>query len=101
MMLACFARFSCCFTIACCAFCLSSGRLTSTGLCAATSNARATLPRKKRTLCRILAKPNQIFQHPAIVAADTEISHDDKLIANLEPGADLLLAGPGIDQAYV
>src|SRR5438552_16943492 len=101
MMLACFARFSCCFTIACLAFCLSSGRATSTALCAATSNVRATLPSQKMTLCRILTKANPIFYHPAIFASEPDVAYEHKLIADLESRANLLPSGPGIDRADV
>src|SRR5256886_7565391 len=100
MMLACCARFSCCFTTVCRAFCVSSGRATST-ICAATSNARATLPRQKKTLRCILAKPNQVLYYPAIIAPDSDIAKDDKLIVDLEARADFLLTGPRIDRAHV
>src|ERR1044072_588974 len=104
MMLACFARFSCSFTTACRASCLSSGRATSTALCAATLNTRARLPRQNRTPCRILGiltKTNQILKHPAIIAADADIANKHKLITYFESGANLLTTGSGIDSAHV
>src|SRR5882762_3072098 len=104
MTLACFARFSCSFTTACRAFCCSSGRVTSTAVCAATLNARATLPRQNRTPCRILVlltKTNQILKHPAIIAADPDIANQHKLITYFESGANLLTAGSRIDSAHV
>ena len=60
MMLACFARFSCCFTTARRAFCWSSGRATSTALCAATSNAGPRFQRAKDRVSHLRAYRKRI-----------------------------------------
>src|ERR1044072_8195850 len=104
MMLACFARFSCSFTTACPASCLSSWRATSPALGAATSNTRARLPKQNRTPYRILGiltKTNQILKHPAIIAADADIANKHKLITYFDFAANLLTTGSRIDGAHV
>src|SRR4029077_2075941 len=90
-----FASLSCFLTTACRAFCRSSGRATSTAVCAATLNARATLPREKRRPRRILeflTKPNQIFYFASKIAANADIAGQHKMIVDFEPHSCLLLA---------
>src|SRR5438552_4105773 len=101
MMLVRSARFSCSFTTARRAFCCSSGRVTSTALCAATSNARATLPREKRRPCRMSAKTNQVFYLASKITVNTDITSEHKMIVDLEPHSGLLLTGSWINRSQI
>src|SRR5262245_14983343 len=101
MMLDRLARFACSFTTARRAFCCSSGRTTSTALCAATSKAKTTVPSAKRIPYRMSAKTNQVLQLPSKIAAHSDVPSEHKLIGNLEPYGCLLLASPGIDCSQI
>src|SRR4051794_39016483 len=97
MMLARLARFSCCFTTARRAFCCSSGRTTSTALCAATSKAKTAVLREKRIPYRMLAKTNQILQFPPKIPAHSDVPSQHNLVGDLEPYGCLLLTSTRID----
>src|SRR6476646_10281409 len=101
MMLARLARFSCSFTTARRAFCCSSGRTTSTALCAATSKARTTVPSEKRIPYRMSAKTNQIFQLPSKIAPNSDVTSEHKLVGDLEPYGCLLLTSTRIDRSQI
>src|SRR5215831_11980941 len=99
-MLARLARFSCAFTTACRAFCRCSGRTTST-LCAATSNASATLPTQNSTRYRISAKTDQILQLSPKITVNADVAGEHNLIANLESHRCLLLTSSGINCSQI
>src|SRR5262245_60529999 len=101
-MLVRFASLSCSFTTARCAFCRSSGRATSTAVCAATSNARAKLPRQTRTPCRILlTKTNQVFQLASKIAVNPDIAGEHEMVVDLEAHSRLLLTRSWINRSQI